>query len=96
MTVNNFKQNNADYGSYKLYDGKGKSEKMVGVGTFNFNAHWTPTKVHADLICGTDQCKTGTIEITNKWLRTGSSSYTPSVTATRLPACASPSASTNA
>merc|ERR1712146_603561 len=76
MTVNNFKQNNADYGSYKLYQGKGRNAEMVGMGTFNFNAHWTPTRVHADLVCGAKDtdCKHGTIEVVNKWQRTGSSS----------------------
>merc|ERR1711988_1633085 len=74
MTVNNFKQNNADWGAYKLYEGKGKNEKMVGTGGFHFDAHWRPTKVHAELSCGsTKECKSGTIEVSNKWGRTGSS-----------------------
>merc|ERR1711988_203561 len=30
---------------------EGKREKQVSVGTFHFNAHWRPTRVHADLIC---------------------------------------------
>ena len=78
MTVNNFKQNNPDYGSYKMMQGEQHNEKMVGVGSFNFNAHWTPTRVHATLTCGAKDkaCKKGTLYVVNKWGQTTTASYT--------------------
>lgn len=41
-TVNNFKQNNADAGTFRIYD---SAETMVSVGSFGFTPHWTPTQV---------------------------------------------------
>ena len=61
-----------------MYYGHKTNTMMASVGSFDFNAHWTPTRVHADLTCGAKDfsCKTGTIYVYNKWQREGTSSYT--------------------